>query len=90
MPDAGLVPAPGGTWSLNACDVAALQKVAALADLHREHVLWRVTIRVGWIFRRTYPVRLKLFIPFLHWLLTGVATRSLPTYDLEDATLPAA
>lgn len=71
-----------GQIALTDDEKEAIKKVIVLARRHQDHVLWRVKLKVAWVFRPSYAVRLKLFLPWLAWLLDRVT--DMPTLEQEE------
>ncbi len=67
-------------------DVAAIGRVIRLVEQRGDHVVHRVKLRLlGGLVRPSYAVRLKLFLPFLRWLLAEASEApDIPTTESSE------
>lgn len=64
-------------------DAEAIDRVIRLVEQRGDHVVHRVKLRLlGGLVRPSYAVRLRLFLPFLRWLLAEASeSPDMPTTE---------
>lgn len=66
-------------------DAWAIRRTLEIAKVHEQHVVCRLKKSfMGGLFRPSYAIRVKLFLPFLAWLLAEVAEDLEPPVVEDD------